>query len=210
MSPQESILTPDDFAAATGVSRETLERFRTYATLLEKWQTSVNLVSTASLADVWRRHLLDSAQLFRYVPADCRRLLDLGSGAGFPGMVLAIMGVQGVELVESDQKKALFLREAARETKTNVTVHARRIEDMAPDAADVVTARALAPLKRLLPLAKRFAEPHTMCLFLKGADVKRELADAAGDWHLWYTSHTSMSDSCATILKINKLWQETR
>ena len=210
MLSQEIALTPDEFAAATGVSRETLERLEIYVRLLEKWQTSVNLVSAASLGDVWRRHLLDSAQLFRLVPTDCRRLIDLGSGAGFPGLVLAIMGVQGVELVESDQKKAVFLREAARETKTDVIVHARRIEDMAPDAADVVTARALAPLKRLLPLAKKFAEPHTICLFLKGTDVERELAEAARDWHLWYTSHTSMSDSCATIIKINRLWHESR
>jgi 16S rRNA (guanine527-N7)-methyltransferase len=154
--------------------------------------------------------MLDSAQLIQLVPPTSRRLLDLGSGAGFPGLVLAIMGVRGVELVESDQKKAMFLREVARATGTDVAVHICRIEDMAPDPADVVTARALAPLDRLLPWAARFMGPDSLALFPKGAEVDRELAAAARQWHMWYTRRTSLSDSRATILVINRLWLEQR
>lgn len=210
MPRADAPLTPDEFAAAAGVSRETLDKLRIYADLLVKWQKTVNLVGAATLDDLWRRHMLDSAQLFGFVPPDCERLVDLGSGAGFPGLVLAIMGVAGVELVESDQKKAMFLREAARATRTKAAVHAVRIEQMAGDPADVVTARALAPLDRLLPLAARFMGPHSIALLPKGADVERELDAAARDWHMWYTRRTSLSDGRATILVINRLWLERR
>ena len=201
-------MTPDEFAVATGVSRETREKLTAYVELLKKWQNTVNLVGKGTLDDLWRRHLLDSAQLIGLVPANSRRLLDLGSGAGFPGMVLAIMGVPGVELVESDQKKAMFLREVARTTGTDVTVHASRIEELPLHPADVVTARALAPLDRLLPWAARFMGTDTVCLFPKGMDVDRELTAAATRWHLWYTRRTSLSDTRATILIINRLWLE--
>jgi 16S rRNA (guanine527-N7)-methyltransferase len=203
-------MTPEDFGTMTGASQETLERLVAYARLLEKWQGAVNLVGKATLDDLWRRHMLDSAQLFHLVPRACTRLVDLGTGAGFPGLVLAIMGVKGVELVESDQKKVLFLREVARETGTEVAIHARRIEDMAPEPADVVTARALAPLERLIPLASRFMGPETLCLFPKGEDVERELDAASRRWHMWYTCRTSLSDTRATVLVINRLWSETR
>ena len=105
-------MDPEGFQAATSVSRETLDRLRLYADLLIKWQKSLNLVGRSTIGDLWRRHMLDSAQLLPFIPARTTRLLDLGSGAGFPGMVLAILGVRGVELVESDQKKAVFLRES--------------------------------------------------------------------------------------------------
>jgi 16S rRNA (guanine527-N7)-methyltransferase len=210
MAAPESSLTSDEFAAAAGVSRETLDKLVLYGELLKKWQNSVNLVGKATLDDLWRRHMLDSAQLFPLIPPACRRLLDMGSGAGFPGMVLAIMGARGVELVESDQKKALFLREAARATGTEVTVHGCRIEDMAPEPADVVTARALAPLDRLLPWVAPFMGPQSIGLFPKGVDVERELAAASRHWHMWYTCRTSLSDSRATILIINRLWLERR
>jgi 16S rRNA (guanine527-N7)-methyltransferase len=210
MAAPESSLKPDDFAATLGVSRETLDKLVVYGDLLKKWQNSVNLVGKTTLDDLWRRHMLDSAQLFALVPPACRRLLDVGSGAGFPGMVLAIMGVCGVELVESDQKKALFLREVARATGTDVTVHGCRIEDMTPEPADVVTARALAPLDRLLPWVAPFMGPQSIGLFPKGVDVERELAAASRQWHMWYTCRTSLSDSRATVLIINRLWLEHR
>ncbi len=116
-----------------------------YLELLGRWQRAVNLVGGSTLADPWRRHILDCAQVVPHVPRSAATVLDLGSGAGLPGLVLALMGVPGVHLVESDQRKAQFLREAARLTRAPVVVHATRIEDLRGIAADVVTARALAP-----------------------------------------------------------------
>ena len=156
-------LTAEAFRAAANVSRETLERLERYAALLEKWNRAINLVARGSLVDLWRRHMLDSAQLWPLLPVARerpRRILDLGSGAGFPGLVLAIMGVpEGsveVHLVESDEKKATFLREAARIAEAPVTLHVQRIESLAPFPVDAVTARACAPLPRLLDYAAPF------------------------------------------------------
>ena len=166
------------FRRETGVSRETLERLERYAALLRKWQPRINLVGRSTLDDVWRRHMLDSAQLLPLMPDGARRLVDLGSGAGFPGLVLAILGVPEVHLIESDGRKAAFLSEVSRETSTPVQIHVSRIEDTPPLIADVITARALAPLSRLVELASRFAGEHTVMLFPKGQDVDRELTEA--------------------------------
>ncbi len=116
------------FAAAIDVSRETLERLTLYLELLGRWQRAINLVGPATLADPWRRHVLDSAQLLAHLPAPAGPLVDLGSGAGFPGMVLALLGVPGVALIEADRRKAEFLRQVARATGAEVAVHAERIE----------------------------------------------------------------------------------
>ena len=164
--------------ALPGVSRETADRLAAFAELLQRWQRRINLVGPASLGALWRRHIDDSAQLHPLLPKGARTLVDLGSGAGFPGLVLAVLGVPDVHLIESDQRKAAFLREAARVTGVRVTVHASRAETVAPFGADAVTARALAPLVRLLPLARRFARPDTVILLPKGQDVDRELTEA--------------------------------
>src|SRR5690349_9665552 len=164
-------LTPEQFADLVPVSRETLDRLAAYLDLLRRWQRTINLVGAGTLHNPWRRHILDSAQLVHLLPEGARRLVDLGSGAGLPGLILAIMGVPEVHLIESDRRKAAFLREAARATATPVTVHACRLQAAPPLAADVVTARALAPLPQLLPLAARFATPATSNLFLKGRQV---------------------------------------
>ena len=165
-------------ADVLGVSRETRGRLAQYVDLLRQWNARVNLVSRLSLDDAWRRHVLDSAQLFPLIPAEARVLVDLGSGAGFPGLVLAILGVPEVHLIESDARKCAFLREAARVTETSVSIHAQRIEAMAPLPADVITARALASLPDLLDLAVPFLQPHTMCVFLKGKNAAEELRQA--------------------------------
>src|SRR5688572_14803801 len=144
------------FAATIAVSRETLERLGVYVDLLGHWQRAINLVGAATLADPWRRHILDSAQLMARLPPGARSVVDLGSGPGFPGMVLAILGAPGVVLIESDRRKVEFLREVARATATAVGLQAERIERLPDMPAGVVTARALAPLPRLLPLAERF------------------------------------------------------
>jgi len=203
-------LTPQGFAQATGVSRETLARLEAYAACLLDWQERMNLVGRSTLEDLWRRHMLDSAQLLRIVPAGCRSLIDLGSGAGFPGLVLSILGVPGVVLVESDQKKAAFLRAAAAAAGSDATVHAVRVEDMAPQVYDIVTARAVAPLDKLVPLAARFMGEGSVAVLPKGSSVEDELKAVARHWHLWYTRHTSMTDPRGSILVIDRLYHDPR
>jgi 16S rRNA (guanine527-N7)-methyltransferase len=184
------------------VSRETLDRLSRSVDLLQHWQRAINLDGASTLADPWRRHILDSAQLVPHVPVAAGTVLDLGSGAGLPGLVLAVLGVPGVELVESDRRKAQFLREAARTTEAPVRVHAARIEQLEAVRADVVTARALAPLDRLLGLAERFLGPDSLCLFLKGESAPRELTEARQTWHMHSEIVPSRSASAGVLLKL--------
>jgi 16S rRNA (guanine527-N7)-methyltransferase len=195
-------LSPEAFAARIGVSRETLDRLQLHLELLRHWQRRINLVGRATLDDPWRRHMLDSAQLLRFLPQSRVSLVDLGSGAGFPGLVLAACGAHGIHLIESDGRKAQFLREVARRTEVEVEIHACRIEQMEGWPADVVTARALAPLPRLLGLAERFLGPDSQCLFLKGAGVGSELTNAARSWHMMPEILTSLSDPSGAVLKL--------
>jgi 16S rRNA (guanine527-N7)-methyltransferase len=125
-------LTRAEAGAQLGVSRETLDRLQVYLDLLARWQSRINLVGPATLADPWRRHILDCAQLWRFWPTGAQTLADLGSGAGLPGLVLAVMGAPTVHLIESDQRKAAFLREASRACGVAVTVHAQRSEAIPP------------------------------------------------------------------------------
>jgi 16S rRNA (guanine527-N7)-methyltransferase len=199
-------LDPEGFAgamAAAGVdvSRETLARLSRYLELLRRWQAAINLVGASTLADPWRRHILDCAQIAPHVPRTARIVLDLGSGAGLPGLVLALLGVPGVQLVESDRRKAQFLREAARSTGAEVTVHAARIEELEL-RADVVTARALAPLPRLLELADQVLGPGGLCLFLKGQSALDELTRARQSWHMHSEIVPSRSGSRGVLLKL--------
>lgn len=202
----EKPLSAEAFATTTAVSRETMDRLRAYADLLVKWQAKINLVGPATMADLWRRHFLDSAQLFPLLPEPpvgrTRRLVDLGSGAGFPGLVLAIMGAGDVHLVESDQRKCAFLREAARITNTKVTIHALRIETLAPLDADVITARALASLDKLLDWAAPHRTAHTIHIIPKGKEAEAELTEAAQSSTLEVTRHPSQTDPAATIFRI--------
>ena len=198
-------MTPDEFAVGVDVSRETLARLTTYVALLERWQNSVNLVGKGTLSDIWRRHILDSAQLYSLLPSPFGRVVDLGSGAGFPGMVLAIMGATDVELIEANTRKCGFLREVARVTNTQVIINNDRIEGVAPRIADVVTARALAPLPRLLGYAKTYVGPETICLFLKGRRLHQELTDARKTWKMGITTITSLSDAGGSVLHLRKL-----
>lgn len=185
-----------------------MARLEIYVALLRKWQPAVNLVSRDSLADVWRRHLLDSAQLAELVPQDRPvTILDLGSGAGFPGLVLAILeSEQGrswsVHLVESDQRKAAFLATVIRETGAAAIVHHQRIETLASMTADVVTARALAPLPQLLDYAVPLLKPGGQCLFLKGAGAEDELTAAHKTWNMTVDRVPSRSDRTGVILRL--------
>lgn len=196
---------PAEFQRQTAVSRETVERLDAYAALLRKWQERINLVSRTTLGELWHRHFLDSAQLYRLMPENTRVLVDLGSGAGFPGLVLAILGVAQVHLIESDQRKAAFLREAARLTNAPVTVHPQRIEKVPPFPADVVSARALAALADLLPLAAPFVGVTGVCLFPKGQSWQEELTQASGVWNMRVDRFDSVTDPTATVLRITDL-----
>ena len=167
-------------------------------------------MSRAAATELWHRHILDSAQLMTLISSETRSLIDLGSGAGFPGLVLAILGARGVELIESDARKCAFLREAARVTGTEVAINNRRIETVAPHPADVVTARGCAPLDRLLGLAERFIGPETTCLFLKGARAEEELTAAGKAWTMAVTRHPSRTDPGGVILSLQQVVREPR
>jgi 16S rRNA (guanine527-N7)-methyltransferase len=199
-------LTPSAFASQVDVSRETLIRLEVYAEMLRDWQTRMNLVSYSSLDDLWRRHFLDSAQLFRLLSSEPSPLFDIGSGAGFPGLVLAIMGVPDVTLIESNQKKCSFLREVAKKTGTRVTVFADRAEQFyGPAPARTIVARALAPLEKLIPLAKPLLARGGEFLFMKGARADEELTVASKRWHIDVERIRSLSDDQATILRITQV-----
>ncbi|HKW53906.1 MAG TPA: 16S rRNA (guanine(527)-N(7))-methyltransferase RsmG [Stellaceae bacterium] len=187
------------------VSRETLDRLIVYADLLTAWNARINLVGRNTLGDVWRRHILDSAQLYPHIPQGTRLLIDLGSGAGLPGLILSILGMPEVHLIESDMRKAVFLREAARVTGASASVHALRIDRVKPLMAEVVTARALAPVAELLEISERFRTPDTVCLFLKGENVQEELTMAAKQWKMTTHQSPSLSDPSGCILRLENI-----
>jgi 16S rRNA (guanine527-N7)-methyltransferase len=189
------------------VSRETLVALETYAGLLRKWQRAINLVSQTTLGDVWRRHFLDSAQLVPLLPQGASHLTDLGSGAGFPGLVLALITQRPTHLIESDQRKAAFLGEAARATGCagRVQVHAGRIEAIKPWAAPVITARALADLGQLLDWAAPFVTADTTCIFPKGAKAEEELTAALRVWKMNVERRRSVTDPTGLILRLSHL-----
>jgi len=196
-----------NFLAERDVSRETLARLETYAGLLEKWNPAINLVAKSTLPDLWSRHFLDSAQLFDLRPEGARRWADLGSGGGFPGLVVAILAAEEapqmrVALVESDHRKAAFLRTVVRETGISADIHAERIETLAPLAADVLSARALAPLSQLLGFAERHLSPSGRALFPKGATYQAELTEALAQWRFDVQKTPSKTDPGSVILSI--------
>ena len=195
-------VSPEEFAIRANVSRETLERLKIYAEMVERYQRAINLVSRKTLADIWRRHFLDSAQIFPELPSNHSRILDLGSGAGFPGMVLSIMGAQDVHLCESDQRKSVFMREVARVCGSQATVHSCRIEDLEPLYVDVVSARALAPVNVLLGYSKPYLKNSGRCLFLKGRAVQKELTTARERWNMLETIRPSWSDPEGCLLRL--------
>jgi len=203
-------LDPRGFAALTGVSRETLGRLEAYATLLVGWSARINLIGRTTLGDLWRRHFLDSAQLLPLIPPGAKSFVDLGSGAGFPGLVIAILGVPGVELIEADSRKAAFLREAARITGAEAAIRGCRIEAVPPHEVDVVAARGCAPLDRLLALSERFIGPQTNCLFLKGARVEEELTAVGKAWTMTVARHPSRADPGGNVLLLQQVVREPR
>ncbi|MCB2112254.1 MAG: 16S rRNA (guanine(527)-N(7))-methyltransferase RsmG [Parvularculaceae bacterium] len=200
---------PDEFAKEFGISREVADRFGIYDATLLEWSSRHNLVSRSTIEDRWSRHYRDSAQLYRRIPSDAKTLLDLGSGAGFPGLVLAVMGAERkleVSLVESIGKKAAFLSAAAEAMALKtVSVIPERIESITIYPPDIVTARALAQLGKLLGYAHEIAGERTTMLFPKGQDVEVELTDAAKYWHMDVVKHPSVTSPGSTILEIRRL-----
>ena len=168
------------------VSRETLHRLNLYHDLIIKWQKTINLVSGSTLNDIWERHIIDSAQIYELIDPD-KPIVDLGSGAGFPGLVLAMMGAEQMHLIESDQRKSTFLREAARITNTIIRVHNERIENLSDVVPSYITARACAPITTLLTISSHFYTPDTKYLFLKGKNYTKELDEAKEHWEFDFT-----------------------
>lgn len=208
--PKRDIAGPDEFAAAFDVSRETLAALDTYASILRHWQRAINLISPATEDQIWHRHFADSAQILALTP-DARVWLDLGSGAGFPGMVVALL-LQGrpgtkIHLVESNAKKVAFLREVARKTGAAVEIHGERIESLVDqrriESVDVVTARALAPLGKLIGYAQPFLGPATVGVFLKGREVEAEIAAARQQWRFAVRLVESITDAYGRIAVVS-------
>jgi 16S rRNA (guanine527-N7)-methyltransferase len=200
-----------DVAAAFDVSRETAARLQLYAELLTKWNARINLVAPATLADLWVRHIQDSTQVFALAPATAGHWVDLGTGGGLPGLICAILAAEKMPdcrftLIESDQRKAAFLMTAARELGlTAVTVLAQRIEAVPPQSADIVSARALAPLPALLPMVIRHCAARSVALLPKGRDWASEVKAAQAEWNFTLTAHSSQTDSAARVLEIKEL-----
>lgn len=176
-----------NFCDTYNVSRETFDKLKHYQSMLIEWQSKFNLVSSSTLDDAWNRHFLDSVQLFQYIPNQAKILYDFGSGAGFPGMVLAIMANEKmpdlqVSLIESTTKKTLYLNAVKSETNTNVTILNDRIENLQLPKADVITSRAMASLTELLGYAYKFCKKESVCIFPKGKKYAEELSEAHKRW----------------------------
>ncbi len=184
-----------------------MARLERYAALLEKWNPKINLVARSTLETLWDRHFVDSAQVFRHLPEGPRSWADLGSGGGFPGLVIAILAAEKapdmlVTLVESDTRKAAFLRTVIRETGISVRVMDERIENIPPLHSDVISARALADLSTLLGFAARHLGQGGVALFPKGVNWEKEVREAQQKWRFTCKQFTSETDSGAVILRI--------
>ena len=187
------------------VSRETTARLETFAALLLRWNRTINLIARRDEPELWPRHIADSLQLVPLIPPGMRHGIDLGTGGGFPGLVLAIAMDIRFHLIESDNRKAAFLREAARATNAHVQVHAIRAEVATLDPAPLITSRALASLPCLLALSAPILAPAGVCLFLKGTAVETELTTAATEWNMRLERFPSQTAPGACILRISDI-----
>ncbi len=197
----------DDLQRFYPLSMDAYERLCAYVALLEKWQKTTNLISNSTVSSIWTRHVADSLQVLRLQPS-AQRWIDMGSGAGFPAIVLAIAGFENglhVSMIESNAKKAAFLREAVRVTGVNAHVYGGRIEDVVENLSvsyEVVSARALASLSKLIEFSFPLLSKGAQALFPKGQDVDIELTQAAQFWNIRYEKHQSLTDPAASILQI--------
>ncbi len=203
-SESNTPLTVEAFAQRTGVDRSVCDSLERYADILKKWQKRFNLVGTSTVNDLWSRHFLDSAQLASLISDDQGAIVDMGSGAGFPGLVLSIMGINNIHLVESDASKTEFLRQVIRETSASATLHRTRIELYDGPKATIVTSRACAPLSRLLDYAAGICAANARLLFFKGRNWQAELTESQTAWHIDYQGHASCTNPDGIILEINE------
>ena len=207
-----NINTYEKFSSHVFVSRETYDRLCLFQKILIKWQKSINLISKNTIENTWERHFLDSAQLYKFVRDIEGNIIDFGSGAGFPGMVLAIMGKKNIHLVESDYKKCVFLKEIAMLTETDITIHNCRIEELNFINVDLVTCRALASLKNLIHyvevfINKSFGErqKYPKLLFLKGKSYFSEIIELNEIKKISFEEYPSITDKDGRILYISKV-----
>ncbi len=207
-----NINTYEKFSSHIFVSRETYEKFCLFQKILIKWQKSINLISKNTIENTWDRHFLDSAQLYKYVKDIEGNIIDFGSGAGFPGMVLAIMSKKNIHLVESDHKKCVFLKEIAMLTETDITIHNCRIEDLNFINVDLVTCRALASLKNLIQYVEVFINKSSgekqkfpKMLFLKGKSYYSEVVELSKIKKISFDEYPSITDKDGRILYISKV-----
>lgn len=200
---------PEDVIRLTGVSRETLSRVDAYLAILDEWRSRINLIGPSEGRHIWRRHVLDSLQLAPLIPNNILAMADLGTGAGFPGVLLAcdLAGRSGamVYLIEKSVRKSEFLEAAVARLGLTAVVLNQRIEDPAPRKVDVVTARALAPLPKLLALSKGWLGQEGRALFPKGRDAEAELAQARFDWSFEVESRPSLSSPDGQVLTVSSL-----
>ena len=192
------------------VSRETYDALKAYQRLLEKWTTRINLISKLTREDVWARHICDSAQVMALASTHAAHWIDIGSGGGLPGLVVAILAKEfnpklRVTLIESDQRKAVFLRTVVRQLQLNATVQAERIEAVGPLKADVISARALADLNDLLRLTHPFMSQNTQCLFMKGKNWSKEVKEAEKSWQFQAERFISKTNHEAVILSVRNV-----
>ena len=201
-----------DFMRSFNVSRETLNNFCEYENLLCKWNKKINLVSKKTLVDIWDRHFLDSAQIVNHVDASEKRWVDVGAGAGFPGLVVALLLRErkidcDVVLVEKNAKKVFFLNEVIRKLNLNVKVVNKRVDCIDPLNADILTARAFSELKELIELAHRHRKERGICLFLKGENYRSELDKTLNYWFIDYDVFDSLSKSFGKIIRVKKIFK---
>ena len=199
-------MSAEDFQIHLNVPRETMDKFIIFSELLKKWQKSINLVSNNTLSDMWRRHFFDSAQLINFIPErENTVILDLGSGAGFPGLVLSILGVSRVHLVEAVGKKCYFMNHVIRDTGINAIVHNERIEKMTPFPVDTITSRACADIGTLLQLTASFRGEKTECLFLKGERWQEEIQTAQKKYSFNVKKQASKSEESGMVLSLSNI-----
>jgi 16S rRNA (guanine527-N7)-methyltransferase len=199
-----------EMVAALDVSRETLADLESFSGLVQKWTPKINLVSAAARDDLWQRHIIDSAQIYRHAPAGFTHWLDIGSGGGFPGIVVAIIGKSlapdaTFTLIESDQRKCAFLRNAIRELGLKAKVIADRIESQPPVGAEVVSARALGNLPLLLTLIAPHIVPDGVAILHKGRNAEQEVAEARKNWRFDLEERPSLTDPYGRILLIQRI-----
>lgn len=194
----------NDWPLPLDVSRETLDQLRAYHALLLKWTQKINLISRATMPDAWERHVVDSAQIAPLIGQNLETITDVGSGGGMPGVILSILRPDlRVTLVDSDQRKAQFLRQCVRELSLNAEVKAARIEDLPRSHPDLLTARALAPLDVLLGFALHLGAERAV--FLKGAQASAEIEAAQSDYTFTLRTKPSITNPEATLIELSEI-----